>query len=321
MPLALPALLLLALASLLAGLATGSADLPFTQVWAALTGHGEDTVRAIVLDLRLPRVLAAFACGGLLALAGLLLQTLLRNPLAEPYLLGISGGASVGALAILPLGLGAAFLQGAALGGALAALALLLLLNRGPWNPYRLILTGVALSAGSGAAVSLMLSLSPATGVKGMLFWLMGDPGQAEHPYAALVLLAFFALLALLAARDLDVLALGEAKARSLGVPVGPLRAGALVAASLAAAVAVAEAGTIGFVGLVVPHLLRLAGLHGHRRLVPACLLTGGALLVLADLAARTLIAPRLLPVGVITALAGVPLLLFLLQREARAGR
>jgi len=313
-----PLFLLFALLSLLTGLLFGSADLPAAEVIRALFGEGSDTTLAIVWQLRLPRVAAAFACGGLLALAGALFQALLRNPLADPYILGVSGGAAVGALSAILLGLALALVNLAALVGALAAIGLVFLLSRGAgaWDMHRLLLTGVVLSAGFGALISLLLALAPLLETRGMLFWLMGVLSQAQSPELAWAALLGAALLATLLAPRLDVLALGELKARALGVAVLPLQGTLYFVASAATAVAVMEGGAIGFIGLVVPHGLRLAGINGHRRLLPLAALTGGSVLTLADTLARSAIAPQQLPVGVLTALLGVPVLLFLLRKR-----
>jgi iron complex transport system permease protein len=310
-------LALFALASLAVSLLHGSADLPAERVLRALAGGGEAVERDIVWRLRLPRAAAAFACGALLAQAGALLQVLLRNPLADPYVLGISGGAAVGSLLAMLLGLDAAGAGAGALAGALAVVALVFSLSfrAGDWNVYRLLLTGVVISAGCGALVSLLLTLAPAAGVKGMLFWLMGDLSYAESPLAAWGVLLLLAGLGLAFAGSLNVLSLGPLKARTLGVAVVPLQAGVYFGASLGTASAVLLGGSIGFVGLLVPHALRLMGVSDHRWLLPMAVLLGGGFLALADTAARSLWAPLQLPVGVLTALLGVPLLLLLLPR------
>jgi iron complex transport system permease protein len=316
-PLLLALLALFALASLALSLLHGSADLPAGRVLQALAGGGEAVERDIVWRLRLPRAAAAFACGALLAQAGALLQVLLRNPLADPYVLGISGGAAVGSLLAMLLGLGALGTGGGALAGALAVVALVFALSfrAGDWNVYRLLLTGVVISAGCGALVSLLLTLAPAAGVKGMLFWLMGDLAYAGSPVAAWGVLAALAVLGLVFAGSLNVLSLGPLKARTLGVAVLPLQAGIYFTASLGTASAVLLGGSIGFVGLLAPHALRLLGVSDHRWLLPCAVLLGGGFLTLADTAARSLWAPLQLPVGVLTALLGVPLLLLLLPR------
>ncbi len=314
-----PLLALLALASFATALATGSVDIPTQRLLAVLTGDATPLDRALVLELRLPRALAAFAVGGLLALAGALMQVLLRNPLADPYILGISGGAACAALGAMLLGLGGAWVSGSAFAGALLAMLLVFALGRGrgDWSPTRLLLTGVVIAAGWGAAIGFLLATSPDRRLPGMLFWLMGDlgAGAATGPGAAWVVLATGLAVGLLLAARLNVLAHGDLAARSLGIELGRLRGAVYLLASLLTASAVTLAGTVGFVGLVTPHMLRLTGLTDHRRLLPACVLLGGALLLLADTAARTLLAPRQLPTGVVTALIGVPLFLYLLRR------
>ncbi len=313
----LAALVLLALGSVFVSALFGSVEIPVGRVWGALAGSAAGVEGDIVWKLRLPRAAAAFACGALLAQAGALLQVLLRNPLADPYVLGISGGAAVGALGVMLAGAGAVAMGAGAGGGALAVVGIVFLLSfrAGDWNIYRLLLTGVVLAAGCGALVSLLLTLAPEAGVKGMLFWLMGDLSQAQAPLPAWIALAALSALGLAFAGSLNVLALGPLKARTLGVAVLPLQVGVYFTASLGTAAAVLLGGSIGFVGLLVPHALRLLGVTDHRWLLPMCALLGGGFLTLADTAARTLWAPQQLPVGVLTALMGVPLLLLLLPR------
>jgi len=315
--LVLALLALLSFASLAVALALGSLSIPFGEVLAAL-GGGETPHAAIVLDLRLPRALAGFACGGLLALAGALMQVLLRNPLADPYVLGISGGAGVGALSAMLLGLAGLGIAGFSFVGALAAMLLVFGLAHGDgsWTQTRLLLTGVVVAAGCGAVVALILTLAPEQKIHGMLFWLMGDLSQAVDPWPALLALAAAMLVTLPFARELNLLARGADQARSLGVAVPALRRVVYAVASLATAAAVTTAGSIGFVGLIVPHLVRLGLGNDQRLLLPAAALAGGSLLVLADTAARTVVAPTQLPVGVLTALIGVPVFLYLLGRK-----
>ena len=310
-----------AAASLLLSLAVGSLALTPGEVWAALFGADENMAREVVRGLRLPRALATFACGGLLALAGALMQVLLRNPLADPYVLGISGGAAVGALGAMLLGVSAGFgLEAAAFVGALAAMWLVFGLARGDgsWTQTRLLLTGVIVAAGCGSAVALMLSLAPDQQLRGMLFWLMGDASQAGNPIFVLLILLAGLLLALFFARELNLLTRGPLLAATLGANVGRLRLVLYFLASLLTAAAVTSVGSVGFVGLVVPHLVRLALGNDQRLLLPAATLAGGALLTLADTLARSVIAPQQLPVGVLTALIGVPVFLFLLARSPR---
>lgn len=303
----------LAALSLIAALGLGSTAQP---LWPALSG-ADLGAQEVLLELRLPRALAAFGVGALLALAGALMQALLRNPLADPYVLGVSGGASALALCAMLVGLGGALVQAAAFAGALGSMLLVFALARSRHDlaPARLLLTGVVLAAGWSALVSLVLSLAPEARLRSMVFWLLGDFAGVQSPWPAL-LCAFAVLgLSVLQARALNLLAHGELRAASLGVDVARLRWQVYVLASLAAAVSVTTAGNVGFVGLVTPHLLRLAGLRDHRLLLPAAVLGGGALVTLADALARSLLAPQQLPVGVITALIGVPLFLVLLRR------
>ena len=322
-PLAIAVVLLLAGAlALLLALVAGGLPVGTADVLGALTGA--DGMNATVIrELRLPRALAAFACGGLLATAGALMQVLLRNPLADPYILGISGGAAVGALGAITLGAAAFWVDASAFVGALTAMLVVFGLAHGDgsWTQTRLLLTGVIVAAGCGAAVSLMLALAPDTRVMSMLFWMMGDASAAARPWPALVVLALALVVVLPFARDLNVLARGELSARALGVQVGHLRVALYVLASLLTATAVTLVGSVGFVGLIVPHLVRLALGNDQRVLIPAAALAGGTLLTLADTAARTVMAPQQLPVGVLTALIGVPVFLFLLSRSPRSPR
>lgn len=319
-PLSLPLGILLAaaLAALALSVSVGSVSVAPGELWAVLRGGGEVLPRTLILELRVPRSLAAFAVGGLLAVAGALMQVLLRNPLADPYVLGLSGGASVGALAAMLGGMGGLVISGSAFGGALASTLLVFGLahGTGSWTPSRLLLTGVVVAAGWGAVITLMLAVSPAERLPGMLYWLMGDLSYARTPWAALAMLLAVCLLMVPMGRSLNVLARGPLQAAALGVAVRPLEWVIYVAASLLTAMAVTTAGSIGFVGLVVPHMLRLVLGNDQRLILPACALAGGTLLVLADTLARTLIAPEQLPVGVITALLGVPTFLYLLYRS-----
>lgn len=312
-------LCLLAVGSFGMALMAGSLRVPPGEVLGALVGQGQDSAE-IVLQLRLPRAIAAFACGGLLALAGALMQVLLRNPLADPYVLGISGGAGVGAMFALMLGLPLLAVDSLAFAGALGAMFIVFGLAHGDgsWTQTRLLLTGVIVAAGCGALVALMLAIADENRLRGMLFWLMGDLGQSTQWWPALLALGVGLALAMPFARELNLLARGQMQAQALGVAVGRLRWVIYLLASLATAASVTTAGSIGFVGLVVPHLVRLAAGNDQRLLLPASALAGGSLLVLADTAARTIIAPQQLPVGVLTALIGVPVFLFLLSRQPK---
>ena len=319
----LAALVGLALLSLVIALATGSVPVSPADVYRALSGEHGGLAVEVIYGLRLPRALAAFACGGLLALAGALMQVLLRNPLADPYVLGISGGAAVGALAAMLAGLALAFINLSAFIGAFAAMLLVFGLAHGDnsWTRTRLLLTGVIVASGCSAVVALILSVAAEDRLRGMLFWLMGDLGHAISPWPALVVLALGLGATLPFARELNLLSRGDALAHGLGVSVNRVRHGVYFLAAMFTAVAVTTAGSIGFIGLVVPHLVRLGMLklgwgNDQRLLLPASALAGGSLLVLADTLARTVVAPQQLPVGVLTALLGVPVFLFLLGRQ-----
>ena len=309
-------LVLLSVGAVAMSLSVGSVEMPLPEVWSGLIDPTAPSAM-VIRDLRLPRTLAAFACGGLLALAGALMQVLLRNPLADPYILGISGGAGVGALIAIFLGLGVAALNGFAFLGALVAMLLVFGLAHGDgsWTQTRLLLTGVMVAAGCGALITLLLSIAPEERLRGMLFWLMGDFSQGVNPIYALIGVALIGLLTTPLARDLNVLLRGNDTAKALGVSVGFVRMVVYLLASMATAVSVTTAGSVGFVGLVIPHLTRMMIGNDQRILLPTSMLAGGTFLVLADMLARLLIAPQQLPVGVVTALIGVPAFLYLLNR------
>lgn len=319
--LTLTLLALLAAAAFVAALSLGSAGPPPAALWRGILEGTDPLARALVVELRLPRALSGFGAGALLALAGVCMQVLLRNPLADPYVLGVSGGAAVASLAAMLLGIGAFGVQAAAFAGALGATLTVFALAQGPggWTPTRLLLTGVVVAAGTGALVSLLLAAGDPTVLRGMVFWLMGDLSWAGSPLGLLALAAVAVPVGIMAARPLNVLARGDVQAQLLGVAVAPLRGALFAVASLLTAVTVTNVGAIGFVGLVTPHLVRLALGADHRRVVPAAALAGGTLVVIADLLARTVLAPRQLPVGALTALIGVPLFLVLMRRAQPA--
>ncbi len=288
----------------------------------ALAPGGDPTARALLLEVRLPRVLAAAALGGALAVAGVGFQALLRNPLADPYVLGVSGGASLGGALALVAGLASPFVPAAAFGGALFTLAALARLARvgGRTNVYTLLLTGAIFNATSAALLLLLQSVASGEDLHSLIFYLMGRVPVMAGWELAFLGTATVGVAAWLGARgrDLNALALGEEGAMQLGVDVEGLQRGVLVAASLVTGLAVARAGLVGFVGLVIPHLLRLLFGPDHRRLAPLAALVGGAGLVLADLLARTVLAPRELPVGAVTALVGGPFFLALLRSQGK---
>jgi iron complex transport system permease protein len=309
---------IVAVTSIGAGLLSGTVPVSAQQLIETLVHPVPGLVHDVIWELRAPRVLAAFACGGLLAFAGALLQVLLRNALADPYILGVSSGASLGALLAVTLGAGPIATNTAALASALAAIVIVFGVGfrSGESNVYRLLLTGVVLATGFSALVSLMLVMAPQAQVKGMLYWLMGDLADAGDPTAAWIVFALVIALGIAYATRLDLLALGETKARALGVAVPALRTGVFFSAALATVAAVMLGGAIGFIGLMAPHAIRLLGVAEHRALLPLAVLLGGGLLTVADTAARTLWAPQQLPVGVLTALIGVPAMLILLKRK-----
>ena len=311
--------LLLALfsgASIVVAASIGSVNLGWGQWWNALLDPGSE-FGDLVWRLRLPRAAAAWTVGALLSLSGCLMQVLLRNPLADPYILGVSGGASFAALLGMTLGVSAALLPALAWSGALVSILLVFSLARGegPWSGTRLLLTGVVTASGWAALISLLLTLGPDGSLRGMLFWLIGDLSYARLPFWALAILVTIFLVCLGMARSLNVLAMGETTARLLGEPTRKLLWVVYLLASVLTATAVSIAGNIGFVGLIVPHLMRLLVGSDHRVLFPAAAMFGGLFLVFSDTLARTVLAPRQLPVGVVTALLGVPLFLLLLNR------
>ena len=310
-------------ASVLLACVVGSVSVSLTELLSALVDivRGEpSTLAATLLELRLGRALSAFVTGATLALAGVMMQALLRNPLADPYVLGVSGGASVGALAAILFMAAAWMVDMAAFGGAVAVAFLLLGLAYrdlrsglpAEGNAPMLLLTGVIVAAGCSALVTLMLSIAPDNRLRGMVFWLIGDLSATQNRVLPWAIWTAGFIYAVRVARQVNLLALHAGAAATLGVHVGRLRQGLFLCSALLTASAVSSAGSIGFVGLIVPHACRFAFGPDHRLLLPATSLAGGAFLVLADTLARSVLAPQQLPVGVITALIGVPV--FLLQ-------
>lgn len=311
---------------MLFALGTGAASLSAREVVAALfdPSNASENARAIVISIRLPRIAAGFIVGGTLATIGCTLQAVMKNPLAEPYILGISSGSSVGAALAVVFG-------AAALGGPLAsfaafitALASVLVVYRvaaigGYVPPLRLLLAGVALSSFSSAVTSFILYITPeATKVRGVLFWLLGGLHSAEWSsvYWAGGVALPAAVVLWCSARWQNLLLLGDETALSLGLDVAKTRRTLVVISALATASLVAFAGAIGFVGLIVPHALRPFTGPDHRRLIPAAFLFGATLLVFMDGLARVIIAPEELPVGILTGLLGAPFFIALLSRQ-----
>ena len=322
---ALAAVLLVAvLLAILVSVRFGAVPVSTAQVLDALAGTGSGPERTIVLELRLPRAVLALLVGGGLSLAGAVFQALLRNPLAEPYILGVSGGAAVGAVLVLALGLAAAgswVLPLAAFAGALLAIVLVFGVATAADRSLDvrvLLLAGVVVGAFFTACIALILSVSRAETVRSAVLWMMGSLSGTD--WRSVTLAAAYtlpaALVVLALARPLNLLAMGEETASYLGTEVERTKKVAYGIASLLTAAGVAVAGIIGFVGLIVPHGVRLVAGSDHRTLLPLSFLAGAAFLAAADVVARTLLAPTEIPIGVITAFVGVPLFLVLLRRS-----
>jgi iron complex transport system permease protein len=313
-------LLLAVVATLCVGLAAGTVPLTPREVWAGLWRPDAGS-SVIVRELRAPRVLLAFCVGGSLAVTGAALQAMIRNPLAEPYLLGLSGGAGLGAvIAIATRAAGTWAIPVAAFIGAIAAVALvyrLSLVAGRRLDPRVLLLSGVVVGSFAGALMSAIIVLSPSAGIRNAFLWLLGGFGSAS--WQALAVFAAYAVVPLaliwLSARSLDLIALGEEPAHHLGADVDRTRRLVYGATALLTAASVAACGIIGFVGLVVPHAVRTVARPLHRTLLPLVFVAGGGFLVLSDVVSRTVVRPLELPVGVITALVGVPIFALLLRR------
>ncbi|HEX2203015.1 MAG TPA: iron ABC transporter permease [Longimicrobium sp.] len=315
---------MIAAGALLVGVRLGAVSLSVGEIVDALRGRGDPATVSIVRHLRLPRSLLAALVGGALAASGATFQALLRNPLAEPYILGVSGGAAVGAVTAIVLGAGAAgwSVPVAAFAGAVAAIALVfrIAVSVGRALDTRiLLLAGVVVGAFFNACILLVLTFADAESFRAAMFWIMGSFGGATWPGVGRVALYTAPALALLfsLARPLNLLAVGEDTAAYLGARVERTKWIAYGTASLLTAAGVAASGVIGFVGLVVPHVVRLLWGSDHRFLLPASVLLGAAFLVLADALARTIAAPTELPIGVVTAFVGVPFFVWLLRRRA----
>ncbi|MFS2006078.1 FecCD family ABC transporter permease [Duganella sp. CT11-25] len=322
----LTGLVLFALASLVFSGMTGSVSIPFSDIPAAVNDllHGQSSSLASTLvELRISRATTAFVTGAALSLAGVMMQALLRNPLADPYVLGISGGASVGALAALMFMCAAWVVDASAFAGAVIVSMMLYMLARrdlrggtaAEGGASLLLLTGAILLSACMALVTLMLSIAPESRLRSMVFWMIGDLSGAPLRWLPWVVLGAAMAFALRSARAMNVMALHAEAASTLGIRVGALRKGLFFTSGLLTASAVTSAGSIGFVGLIVPHACRFAVGPDHRVLIPAAALAGGTFLLLADTLARTIIAPQQLPVGVVTALIGAPVFLYQLHR------
>lgn len=314
-------------AALALSVSFGASGIGPGDLWRALSGSGDPTTRSILFQLRLPRAALAALVGGALGLSGCTFQALLRNPLADPYVLGVSGGAAVGAVAVVVTGIGVLLPWMLPLGafvGAVAAMALVLEVARraspGRMDTRVLILSGVIVGAFFNAVILLMLSMADVESFRSAIFWMMGNLSGADWGSTGLLALLLVpgALAILSLARAFNLLSRGEEVAFHLGASVQRVKLTAYLAASLMVAAAVAAGGVIGFVGLIVPHAVRLAWGNDHRMLLPASFLAGTAFLLLADTVARLVVAPAELPTGVVTAVAGVPFFVALLLRGGR---
>jgi len=313
-------LAMLLLAACVLGTAIGTIRLPLSVIWDGVRGVGDPNAMMVVRNLRLPRVSLAVLVGAGLGVSGAALQGTMRNPLAEPYLLGVSGGAAVGAVIATSLGIGAALLPLAAFVGAIVAVLAAFFVahaagSRG--DPRVLLMAGVVVGAFANAAIMVLLANAEPNAVRNALWWMMGSVGEATWSQArwlAVYLLVGGGALVVVG-REIDVLALGEEAAAGLGLDVDVAIRRVFLVASLVAAATVAAAGLVGFVGLVVPHIVRAAGIRRHRALLVGSALAGATLVVCADLLGRVLRPPAELPLGAVTALIGVPFFLAKLRR------
>jgi len=308
------------LAASLVAIAVGTVSIPISALWDALRHVGQTIPIMVVWTLRIPRVTLAILVGAGLGMSGAALQGTMRNPLAEPYLLGVSGGAAVGAVLGLMFGLGAAFLPLAAFAGAIVAVLAAFFVAHAAGargDPRVLLMAGVVVGAFANAAIMVVLANAEPNTVRNALWWMMGSVGDAT--WAQIAILAGYVLAGggalLVVGRQIDVLALGEDAAAGLGLDVDAAIRRVFFIASLLAAATVSAAGLVGFVGVVVPHLVRAAGVRRHRALLVGSAITGATLVVLADLLGRVLRPPSELPLGAVTALIGVPFFLAKLRR------
>ena len=328
----LAGLLVALVAVAVVGLAAGGGTVTWAQTLRSVGAHLHLPVEplprltdSIVWELRVPRVLLAAVAGAGLAACGCVLQAVTRNALAEPYLLGVSSGASTGAVLVLVLGVGSGTLSlsaGALVGGLVSFGIVFLLMGRGPVTSSRIVLTGVVVGQLFSALTSLVVTaFGDADSTRGLTYWLLGSLAAARWSSVLLctVVVVVAAAAFQLVAPSLDALSFGQDTAVTLGIDVRALRVVVLVGAAAATAAIVAAVGAIGFVGLIVPHAARRLVGPGHRLLLPVSLLAGGAFLVLADLLGRVAFAPQQIPVGVVTALVGVPAFLIVLRRREAA--
>lgn len=300
------------------GLTTGSVAVPAGRLLDVLTGTGTEVDRTILLDLRLPRVLLAILVGAGLSVAGAVFQALLRNPLAEPYILGISSGGTVGAVIAIGLGLGAIFVPAASFAGSLIVMAVVYATahRRGQLDTYALLLSGVMTGAFFNALILLVIAVFNQE-LRNAFLWLMGNLSGARAGMLAVVappaLLAIGGLLSL--SRTFNLIATGDETAMQLGVNVKAVKRTAYLLASLLTGVVVSVSGIVGFVGLIIPHISRMLFGPDHRLLIPSSALLGGSFMVLADVLSRVILAPAEIPVGAVTAALGAPVFIYLLRK------
>lgn len=312
-------LILLGVFSIACSFCLGSISIPFHHLLSGLNSQHPNEIHDILYLIRIPRTLTAFITGSLLGLAGGLMQILLRNPLADPYILGVSGGAAISTLLLLLLGVDGIYLTGGAWTGALLTIFLVFILSHSNkvWNNQRILLTGVACASGFSAFISFILLISPDKELRSMLFWLMGDLSYAHIPLKESVLLIAALGMCIWLGPQLNILLRGEKEACALGINTKRLNITLYFISSGLTATAVTLGGCIGFVGLIVPHILRLLDFHDQRLLLPAAALLGGSLLTFADLLSRCIWSPQQLPVGIMMVMLGVPIFLALLHKTA----
>lgn len=318
-------LTVLLVAAMFFGLSLGSSETPIRKIWLLLLGRGDpgSMMDAIIWRIRLPRVLLAALVGATLSLGGLVFQALLRNPLAEPYILGVSGGSAIGAIAGILIGL--ARFPGvtlAAFTGSIVTLLIVLLMSSGKsvLKKDSLLLSGVMVNAFCSAIIMFLISMIQDTKLHNVMFWLMGDFSMADLPQVGMLSLMLFPCFILLfcLSHPMNLLLMGKEMAHSMGVNIKTMTFTLLICTSFMVSVTVSHCGPLGFVGLVIPHLLRLTLGPDHRILVPSCVLGGGAYMVICDLLARILPQHGEMPAGVITAMIGAPLFIYLLKRSKR---
>ncbi|HEX2549159.1 MAG TPA: iron ABC transporter permease [Gammaproteobacteria bacterium] len=311
-------LFILAMVSIFFSLLKGSIHIDCYQLFCAFRGHSSPDFDEIIWRIRLPRALSAFVTGALLSIAGAIVQVLLKNPLADPYILGVSGGAGVVSLLFILCGFSGLWITfGAWLGSIFAILLVFLFIQRkNIWHSEHVLLTGVALASGFSAIISFILLTSENNALHSMLYWLLGDLSDAHFPFYESIILLLALLVSFCYAKELNLLKHGEMYAEALGVATKKMYRQLYFLCALLTATAVGLAGCIGFVGLIVPHIFRRLVSADHRLLLPGSALLGGTFLTFADTVSRTLFAPLELPVGMIMAFLGIPFFIFLLQKK-----